>query len=133
MTNTTTTKTVRFTKAMRFADLAADLKGERRPNSSTDVDLLAFIDKEISLLAKKNSSEAKKPTATQEANAKYRELIMEFLGMQEQGVTCTDIAKGVPELSDFNNQKVASLLKRLVDDSRVTKSTVKGKSYFAIA
>ena len=131
---TNITKTVRFTKAMRFADLAAVVKGENRPNNSTDAELLDFITHETDLLAKKNNADIKKPTATQEANAKYRELIAQFLSVQSNPVTCTEIAKGVPELADFNNQKVAALLKRMVDDGRVVKTTGKGgKSLFAMA
>lgn len=131
---TSNTKTVRITKAMRFADLAALIKGEKAPNGSTVDDALDFIAREVALLAKKNSSDGKKLTVTQEANAKYRTLIVDFLATQSEPRTCTEIAKNIVELSDFNNQKVASLLKRLTDDGQVVKTSgKKGQSLFAMA
>ena len=55
------------------------------------------------------------------------------LAVQESGKTCTEIAKGVPELGDFNNQKVAALMRQLVEAGQATKATVKGKSVFTVA
>ena len=37
------------------------------------------------------------------------------------------------ELSEFNNQKVAALMRQLVETGAVTKTTVKGKSLFALS
>lgn len=121
----------RITKAQKFEDVIALLSGE--PTKFIDTDgAVEFIKNEMALLAKKNASDNRKPTATQEANAKYKALICEFLSMQENGKTCTEIAKGVDELSDFNNQKIAALMRQLVEAGKVSKATVKGKSIFAL-
>ena len=129
MTNTTE-KAVRITKAMRYADIIALLKGEI-PINGTDIDTAVdFINAQVALLAKKNSGD-KKPTATQEENAKLRELIMSFLYTQDTPKTCTEIMKSIPELGDLSNQNVAALVKRLFDDGQVTRTVVKGKSLFA--
>lgn len=121
----------RITKAQKFEDVIRLLSGEPTQFINTE-DAVAFIRSEMALLAKKNASD-RKPTATQEANVKYRNLIIEFLSMQDSGKTCTEIAKGVDELSEFNNQKIAALMRQLVEAGKVTKATVKGKSIFSVA
>lgn len=121
----------RITKAQKFEDVIALLSGEPTQFINTE-DAVAFIRNEMALLAKKNTSD-RKPTVTQEANVKYKNLICEFLSMQDSGKTCTEIAKGVDELSEFNNQKIAALMRQLVEAGKVSKATVKGKSIFSMA
>lgn len=130
MTTTTTTK--RITKAQRFTDIKALLSGEAVSNGTTVEDALAFIDKELELLARKNTSD-KAPTKTQKENEKHKERILEFLTGYVDGATCTEIQKGVPEFADFQNQKVAGLLRSLKDEKKVRRETVKGKSLFFLA
>lgn len=122
----------KITKTQRFEDLSALIHGEPVKYGTTIEDADAFIAHEVELLSKKNSGE-RKETDTQRANAKYRQLIAEFLAIQTEGRTCTEIAKGVSELSDFNNQKVAALMRQMVEDGTVRKATVKGKSLFSMA
>ena len=122
----------RITKAQKFEDVIAMLTGN--PAQFIDKDgAVEFLRNEMALLAKKNASDSRKPTATQEANEKYKALILEFLAVQESGKTCTEIAKGVPELADFNNQKIAALMRQLLEATKVSKATVKGKSLFTLA
>lgn len=129
--------TTRITKAQRFEDIKAMLNGEVVERTST-ADAIDFINSELALLAKKNAAKSGKMTATQKANEEYRGLILDYLATVSEGVTCTEIAKGVPALSDFNNQKISALMRGLVYDEdknpegRVVKSTVKGKSLFAL-
>lgn len=124
---------IKVTKTQRFEDIKGMLTGEvTYPDRTSIEEAIAFIDHEIELLAKKNSGE-RKETDTQRANAKYRQLIAEFLAIQTEGRTCTEIAKGVSELSDFNNQKVAALMRQMVEEGIVRKATVKGKSLFSLA
>ena len=120
----------RITKAQKFEDVIALLTGGEAKFIDED-GAVEFIRSEMALLARKNASDSRKPTATQEANAKYKALIVEFLAMQDAGKTCTEIAKGVPELGDFNNQKIAALMRQLVEAGSVSKATVKGKSIFS--
>ena len=121
----------RITKSQKFEDIIALLNGEPTKFINAE-DAVAFIRSEQALLAKKNASDNRKPTATQEANTKYRNLICEFLSVQSEGKTCTEIAKGVDELSEFNNQKIAALMRQLVESGKVSKATVKGKSLFSL-
>jgi len=122
----------RITKAQKFEDVIALLNGN--PATFIDKDgAVEFIRSEMALLAKKNASDSRKPTATQEANEKYKARILEYLSEQESGKTCTEIGKSVPELVDFNNQKIAALMRQLYDANKVRKATVKGKSLFTLA
>lgn len=133
-----TEKAPRITKAMRFEDIAAMLNGENPSHGSTVQDALDFIAHEMGLLANKNSSKSGKQTAAQKENEGYRSLILDFLMGQTEGMTCTQIAQGIPALSDFQNQKISALMRTLVfdevrnPDGQVTKTIVKGKALFAI-
>lgn len=125
-------KTTRITKAMRFEDIKALLNGQPVTYGTSIEDAVDFIDHEVNLLAKKNSGENKKPTKAQEENEGYKALILEFL-TDKNGVTCTDILKGVPVLSEFSNQKISALMRQLRLAGKVTVDEVKGKSLFRLA
>lgn len=125
-------KTTRITKAMRFEDIKALLNGQPVTYGTSIEDAVDFIDYEVNLLARKNSGESKKPTKAQEENEGYKALILEFL-TDKNGVTCTDILKGVPAFSDFSNQKISALMRQLRLAGKVTVEEVKGKSLFRLA
>ncbi len=130
----TTDKVKKVTKAQRFSDIKALLSGES-VTYGTDLEMaLSFIDHEMELLAKKNSGEKKK-TDAQVANDGYKALILTYLGTlsaDDVGVTCSEIGKAIPELSEFNNQKISALLRQLVTADVVDKTVSKGKSYFKL-
>lgn len=133
--NTTTTTTKRVTKAQRFADIKAILSGEPITYGTTIDEAMGFIDNEISLLAKKNSGEHKM-TSTQAQNEVFKELIINYMcgsHIDPNGVTCSDINKGIPELTEFNNQKISSLMRQLKSAGRVKDHKVKGKTLFVLA
>lgn len=126
------TNKTRITKAMHFEDIKAMLNGQPVTYGTTIEQAVEFIDKELGLLARKNSGENKKPTKVQEENEGYKALILEFL-TDKNGVTCTDILKGVPALSEFSNQKISALMRQLRLAGKVTVEEVKGKSLFHLA
>lgn len=123
----------KITKDNRFEDIMALLNGDTVKYGTTLEIAKEFIAHERELLARKNSSEDKKPTQTQLDNARYKELIKDFLMGQTEGLTVTQITKSVPELADFSNQKVARLVRDMLDAGIVTKETVKGRALFSIA
>lgn len=125
-------KTTRITKAMRFEDIKALLNGQSVTYGTSVKDAIDFINHEVELLAKKNSGENKKPTKAQEENEGYKALILEFLA-DKDGVTCTDVLKGVPALAEFSNQKISALMRQLMAAGKVAKTEVKGKSLFRLA
>ena len=130
--STATTTTKRITKAQRFADIKALLSGETPANGTTIEDAMAFIDKELDLLARKNTSD-KAPTKTQQENEVHMERILQFLSTCVNPVTCTEIQKSVPEFMDFNNQKIAALMRKLTEAHKVDKTMNKGRPVFALA
>ena len=123
----------KVTKAQRFNDIKAMLNGESVAYGTDVETAMAFIDHEIELLMKKNNSGEKKPTKTQEENIVHKTRIADYLRMQEEGVTVTQVLKAIPEFADFSNQKVARLMRDMLEAGQVTKEVVKGKSLFSIA
>lgn len=92
----------------------------------SDPELIAFIDNELALLAKKNGAK-KAPTKTQKENAVYKDTI---LASMSAGVlyAVAEIADMVD--SDLSNQKVSALLTQLVNDGKVVRVVEKRKAYF---
>ena len=114
----------KLTKANKFEMLLnlEDVKGNEM--------LKEFIEHELELLAKKNSSE-KKPTAQQTANKEIKEAI---LGNMAEGVgyQITDLIKSVPECADLTNQRVSALVRQLVAEGLVERYEEKRKAYFRL-
>lgn len=99
-------------------------------NALTDENLIAFIDKEIALLAKRNAKPAK-PTKEQIANAKIKARIYDLMESGKR-YTCSDIIKADDELRTTNasTSKVSALMRQMVADNLVEKIEEKRKSYF---
>ena len=93
-------------------------------------ELVAKIDNELALLAKKNSAE-KKPTAQQTANEVVKTAILN--GMERNRVyTVTEVIKEIPECAELTNQRVSALLRQLKDEGKVTRTEDKRKAYFQV-
>jgi hypothetical protein len=90
--------------------------------------LTEFIEHELELLVKKNSSE-KKPTAQQVANEGLKDVILEVLKSNGGLMTITDIQKSAEELADLSNQRISALVRQMVDVS-VERVEDKRKAYF---
>lgn len=113
------TKRERFESLLNMAEVQAD------PG------MVEFINHELELLARKNSSE-KKPTAQQVANEAIKQAIVD--GMErDHFYTITDIQKNVPECAELSNQKISALVRQLKEDGLVVKTEDKRKSYFSLA
>ena len=80
---------------------------------------------------KRNSGE-KKPTKVQEANIGIKQVILTALEGQE-AKTVSEIQTLAPELSELSNQKVASLVRQLVEEGKLTRIEEKRKAYFRLA
>lgn len=115
------TTTKKMTKADYFKQIMANY-----PLTKDEQD---FVNHELELLAKKNSSE-KKPTATQVANDGIKTAILN--GMEEGKMyTITDLIKSIPEIADLTNQKVSALVRQLIPEY-IEKTEDKRKSYFRL-
>lgn len=114
MSNKKMTKRDYFTAILNKYDLTADEK--------------SFIEHELELLAKKNSSE-KKPTAQQVANEGLKSVILNVLTENGGLMTITDIQKSCAELSELSNQRVSAIVRQMVGIS-VERVEDKRKAYF---
>ena len=94
-----------------------------------NLDLTAFIEKEKSLLEKKNGA-TKKPTAKQTENEDIKLSIIEGMQKFTEPMTITELIKNTPELSEMSNQKVSALMHQLLADGAVEKTEIKRRSHF---
>ena len=95
----------------------------------TAEDMMTFIEHEIELLSRKNSSE-KKPTATQIANETLK---VDILNQMEDGklYTISDMIKELSCCVELSTSKVSSIVNKMVrEDGTVEKLEEKRRSYF---
>ena len=89
----------------------------------------AFVEHELELLEKKNSSE-KKPTAQQVANEGIKAAIV--AGMTANRLyTVMEIQKEIPECAELSNQRISALLRQMIGVS-INRTEDKRKAYFSL-
>lgn len=98
---------------------------------SANADLVAFINHEVELLNKKSSKSTQ--TKTQKENEGILATIVECLATDRTPMTITELQGAYTELSEYSNQKLSALMKKLVDNHTVIKTVDKKKSYFVLA
>lgn len=113
----------RMTKKDYFAVLAELVKG-----TENEVELTAFINREVELLSKKVNGKTK----TQKENEVLVENIYEALVAVGHPVTVSELQGANEAIGTMSNQKVSALLKKLVDAGRIVKTSDKKKSYFSV-
>ena len=119
-------KVKKLTKKDRFNQLL------EIPAVQADAEMVAFIEHEIELLSRKSVSE-KKPTQRQIQGESMKEAIINFM---EPNVlySGSDLLRQVKELDGESNQRVASLMKQLMEkEGMVERITEKGKVYWKLA
>ena len=116
MTNKKITKRDRFNALLNMAEVKAN------------PDMVAFIEHELELLAKKNTSD-KKPTAQQVANEGIKQAILD--GMEDGRLyTITELQKSIPECAELSNQRVSALVRQMVGVT-INRTEDKRKAYFS--
>lgn len=103
-----------------------------------DVALIDFVNHQIELLDSKK--ENKKQAKEQEENATYSNAIYEQMAF-ERKYSAAELMKELPAVGDWNAnhetelsvQKLASLLKPLVDGGKVIKTTEKRRVFYTKA
>ena len=103
-----------------------------------DTALIDFVNHQIELLD--NKKESKKQSKEQEENATYSNAIYEQMAF-ERKYSAVELMKELPAVSDWNAnhetelsvQKLASLLKPLVDGGKVIKTTEKRRVFYTKA
>ena len=117
-TNKKITKRDRFNALLSLSEVQAN------------AELVAFIEHEIELLDKKNSSE-KKPTAQQTANESIKAAIV--AGMTPNRLyTVSEIQKEIPECAELSNQRISALLRQMIG-KEIVRTEDKRKAYFSLA
>jgi type II secretory pathway component GspD/PulD (secretin) len=92
-------------------------------------DIVEKLTKMIEQLDKKASA-PKKPTAKQTESANQAEQVLELLRLAGKAVTVSELIEMFPtELAGLSNQKVASLLRSMLD-GKVIRTEEKRKAYF---
>ena len=118
----------KITKAMRFAEMSKIFTDMGR------TDLAEFCDKQIELLAKKNTTKdgEKRMTATQKANEGIKSELLDYM-LEGKAYTITTMIKEIPCVGEFTNQKVSALVRDLVRNSKIIRTEEKGVAYFTKA
>ena len=93
-------------------------------------DLVAGIDHELELLARKNSAE-RKPTVNQLDNKKIRKIVLEGIGANSY--TVTEIIKNVlanTEWADLTCSRMTAIATQMVGNGDLIREVVKRKAYY---
>ena len=117
----------KVTKKDYFAGLKAIVE---RSDAANKDELVAFIDREVELLTKRNSARVGKPTKKQLENEQHIETVYNTLVNLGVASTITDIQEANDDLAEFSGQKISALLKKLVDAEKVVKTYQKKKAYY---
>lgn len=96
-----------------------------------NAEMVEFIDHELELLARKSAN--KKPTKAQVENEGLKVVVLDTLSTFAEGATATEIANANPAFAGMSNQKMTALLRSLIADGKVVKTTNKNKSVFSVA
>ena len=120
------------TKKMTKKDYFNILKDSYPVDASNYDEVIAFLDHEIELLARKNSAD-KKPTAQQKANATVADAIFNHMNDEYNRLfTVTEIQKEVASCADLTNQRVSAILRGMIAEGKVDRIEDKRKAYFRI-
>lgn len=103
-----------------------------------NAELVAFVDHELELLARKNTGNTQ--TKVQKENVAVAEMLLEELAKAGR-TTITDLMNTSEAIQNYTlengnkltNQKISAIFKQQVEAGNITKTVDKKKSYFAIA
>lgn len=118
----------KMTKKEMFAQVIAMAQGKEVAVSTEEI--VAFVKHEIELLEKKSGKTGK--TKTQKENEELVELVFVALAEVGKPVTVSEFQAQSEYASQFSNQKLSALLKKLKDAGRIDKSVEGKKSYFFV-
>lgn len=130
-------KVTRREMFVRISDFIASVDSEEEGFQQRQEEMIDFINHQIKMLddRKKNSANGeKKLSKEQEQNLVFSEHIWEQMEA-ERSYSTSDLMKELPVVEEFleitgkemSTQKMSSLMKLLVDDGRVIKTTNKRK------
>ena len=95
-----------------------------------NAEVVAFVDHELELLARKNSAE-RKPTVNQLDNKKIKKVVLEGIGTNSY--TITEIIKNVladTEWADLTCSRMTAIATQMAEDGDLIREVVKRKAYY---
>lgn len=122
-----TSNSTKVTKRERFSQLMEIVKASKVENSA---ELVAFIEHEVELLAKKNSRSGK-PTKTQVENETIKAQIISVLERVGKPMTVTQLL-AESEFTGLSNQKVSALLTQLRKSGEVVRAIEKKVAFYSL-
>lgn len=122
------------TKKLTKRDYFSQLREIVKDNET----LVAFIDHEIELLNKKNSSKSDAPSKTQIENKELSNQILDIMVGLDEPKTITELINETEigkltfgkDNKEMTNQKLSRLVNDLAKAKVVTRTVVKGVAYF---
>ena len=97
---------------------------------SDNAEVVAFVDHELELLARKNSAE-RKPTVNQLDNKKIKKIVLEKIGANSY--TITEIIKNVlanTEWADLTCSRMTAIATQMAEDGDLIREVIKRKAYY---
>ena len=95
-------------------------------------DIADFLTHEVELLSRKTSG-TKKPTKLQVENAKYRDMVYDYLTTADAPKTLKEIQSDIPELNDLSCQRITHMLSALIKENKAIRAKEKGVTYYTVA
>ena len=118
--------TKKMTKKEMFAEIITVVEGSA---IETKAEMLKFLEHEIELLNRKSSKSG--PTKAQLENEKLAEELYEALSTMTEPVTISEFQeKSVYPIASKSNQKLTSLMKKLMEEGKVARVVEKKKAYY---
>lgn len=115
-----------MTKKEMFAEIITVVEGS---SIETKVEMLKFLEHEIELLNRKSSKSG--PTKTQLENEVLAQELYEALSTMTEPVTISEFQeKSVYPIASKSNQKLTSLMKKLIEEGKVARVVEKKKAYY---
>ena len=101
-------------------------------NGTINDEVKEFATEAIAKLDARNANRSAKPTKTQQANANLREVVLNVLRNEGKPMTVTEVFNAMSENPEVaSTQKVSALMRQLLLDGKVAKTTEKRVSYFS--
>ena len=106
-----------------------EMYAEIRKVVESNTEMVAFIDHEVEMLTRRNSTRSGKPTATQIANEEIRNTIFDNM-VVGKSYRISDLIKEMPGCQELSTSKMSALIRPLMITGAIVRTTEKQKAYF---
>lgn len=121
---------VTMTQAQALAIAIECMLGNDLPEGTNVDEAIDKIKSMKQTLENKRSTPSKADREKQAENENFCEVILEVLTTENKMMSITEIQTANEKLSELSNQKMSSLLRKLVDSEKVERVVDKRKTYF---